>query len=116
MKNNTPIKLSCGATLIAAVTSLTLMGTVNAATRSTSYTYYDTTPKQGLLQSIDGPRTDVLDITTLDYDNQGNLTLVTNALDHSSQIIAHDPSGRPLELVSSNALHTTFQYDVRGRP
>ncbi|MCU7948688.1 MAG: hypothetical protein KZQ69_01475, partial [gamma proteobacterium symbiont of Bathyaustriella thionipta] len=78
MNNNTAIKHSVTSSLIAAITVLTLTGTVNAATRSTSYTYYDTAPKQGLLHTIDGPRTDVTDITTLDYDNYGNLTLVTN--------------------------------------
>ncbi len=102
-------------TLLTVATSLVLSAQVNATSRSTSYTYYDTAPKQGLLQSIDGPRTDVSDITTLDYDSQGNLILISNALGQTSQIIAHDASGRPLETINANLLHTTFEYDVRGR-
>ena len=95
--------------------SMSMSVQILAASHITNYTYYQETPKQGLLHTIVGPRTDVSDITTLDYDESGNLTSVTNALDHSTQIIANDISGRPLEMVSSNLLHTTFQYDVRGR-
>ncbi len=115
MDKHKRLKKILTSSLIAATTSIILSTQVIGATRSTSYTYYNNAPKTGLLQSIDGPRIDVSDITALDYDNQGNLISITNALGHTSQIIAHDASGRPLESISPNALHTTFQYDVRGR-
>ncbi len=79
MKHNKQMKHALSKALITIATTLALAGTVNAANRSTSYTYYDTAPKQGLLTTIDGARTDVTDITTLDYDNYGNLTSVVNA-------------------------------------
>ena len=95
--------------------SLLLSTQANALSRSTNYHWYDSGPQQGLLQSIDGPRTDVQDITTLDYDSQGNLKRLTNALGHMTEITTHDTSGRPLEIIDANGLHTTLSYDPRGR-
>ncbi|MCW8930967.1 MAG: RHS repeat protein, partial [Gammaproteobacteria bacterium] len=116
IKNNIRVALhSFSLILIASIATLSMFNSASAATQVTSYTYYDSAPKQGLLHTIDGPRIDVTDLTTLDYDSEGNLTWITNALGHSSQILSHDSSGRPLEMLNSNNLHTTFQYDVRGR-
>jgi RHS repeat-associated protein len=69
----------------------------------------------GLVSSIDGPRTDVADITTFGYDAQGNLTSITNALGHTTEITAHDPHGRPLIIVDPNGVATGLAYDARGR-
>lgn len=77
----------------------------------TNYTYNTF----GLIETIDGPRVDVSDITTFTYDASANLTHVTNAIGHESQITSHDASGRPLTLVDTNGATTTLIYDVRGR-
>lgn len=68
--------------------------------RGISYTYNGL----DLLETIDGPRTDVTDITTLAYDTAtGNLIQVSNPLGQISQITAHDASGRPQTLVDPTA-------------
>ena len=69
----------------------------------------------GLIASIDGPRTDVNDITTFDYDAQGNLIKTTNALGQETNITSHDAHGRPLTIVDANNTTTTLTYDARGR-
>ncbi len=47
-----------------------------------------------LLASVDGPRTDVSDVTTFDYDDQGNLIRTTNALGQVMQFGDYDANGR----------------------
>ena len=79
--------------------------------RTVSYTYNDF----GQVLTVDGPRTDVNDVTTYSYDAQGNLTQVQNALGHTSNITSYDSTGRPLSLVDANGLITTLIYDGRGR-
>lgn len=70
---------------------------------------------QGLVQTINGPRTDVNDITTYGYDSQGNLTSITDAAGLVTQITQHDANGLPLTLVDPNGVTTTFDYDTRWR-
>ena len=81
------------------------------ADRTTSYTY----TAQGQVETIDGPRLDVSDITTYGYDTQGNRISITNALSQVTQVTAHDAAGRPLTIVNPNGLTTTLSYDLRGR-
>ena len=81
------------------------------ADRITSYTYNTL----GLVETIDGPRIDVSDVTTYGYDAQGNRTLIRDALGHETQITAHDAAGRPLTLIDPNGLTTQLNYDPRGR-
>jgi len=59
-----------------------------------------------LLRTIDGPRTDISDITTLYYDALGNLTDIENALSHTTTITSRDASGRPTGLQDANGLVT----------
>ncbi len=59
------------------------------AGRITSYTYNTL----GLVETADGPRIDVNDVTTYEYDAQGNRTLVRDALGHETQITAYDAAG-----------------------
>ena len=92
--------------------SLGLMLPLTAlADRTVSYTY----TAHGQVETIDGPRVDVTDVTTYGYDGQGNRNSITNALNQTTQITAHDASGRPLTIVSPNGLTTTRSYDLRGR-
>ncbi len=79
--------------------------------RTTTQTYN----ALGLLETIDGPRTDANDVTTLTYNASGDLIQITNALGHTTQITAYDAHGRPLTIVDPNGALTTLTYDARGR-
>jgi RHS repeat-associated protein len=71
---------------------------------------YDT---QGRLLSIDGPRTDVSDITTFSYSGS-HLTGVTNALGQHSQLLDHNGYGKPRTLIDPNGVETLLVYNPRG--
>ncbi len=83
----------------------------NDATRTWTYTY----TAEGLLDTVDGPRSEVQDVTDYDYDAQGNRIRITNALGHVTEITAYDAHGRPLRLIDANGVTTTLVYDARGR-
>lgn len=85
--------------------------TVTLETRTTTNTYN----AQGLIASIDGPRTDDSDVTTFNYDTSGNLTKTTNALAQETDITSHDAHGRPLVIVDANNTTTALAYDARSR-
>jgi RHS repeat-associated protein len=76
---------------------------------------------QGQVTHIDGPRTDVNDITQLTYYDCttggacGQLASITNALGHTTTFDTYDPNGRLLQTTDANALRTSYQYDARGR-
>lgn len=84
--------------------------------RQWTYTYTtaadNTLPN--LLRSVDGPRTDVNDVTIYSYYPNGDLQTVTNALGHVAQITAYDPHGRATTMVDPNGLTTTLSYTPRG--
>ncbi|MBV1929659.1 MAG: hypothetical protein KUG81_09135, partial [Gammaproteobacteria bacterium] len=82
---------------------------------SVSRTSYFGYTEDNLIASIDGPRTDVSDITLFDYDTQGNLLSTTNSLGHQIQITDYDPHGKPLQYIDANEVVTDFSYDLRGR-
>lgn len=82
-----------------------------AAERSWHYTYNSL----GLVETADGPRTDVDDVTTYAYDTQGRLTQVTNALGHITQLSNFDSYGNPQTLVDANNV-TTSLYGPPGLP
>jgi len=78
--------------------------------RETHYSYNTL----GQVLSIDGPRTDVQDITHFTYGANGNLIRVTNALGHDTNITQHDAYGRPTRVVDPNGLVSELTYNVRG--
>jgi YD repeat-containing protein len=82
----------------------------NGRTRVWTYTY-DTT---GLVTSVDGPRTDVADVTTYTYTN-GNLTSITNALSQVTNMTAYNSRGLPTTIVDANGVTTNLGYDVHDR-
>ncbi|AYF89902.1 DUF4329 domain-containing protein [Pseudomonas sp. DY-1] len=97
-------------TLLAAAL-ITVTGlSAQAASRSWSYTY----TAQGLLESANGPRTDVADVTQYAYDAQGNLTQVTNALGHITQLSNFDAQGHPQTITDANGVVTTLTYSWQG--
>lgn len=81
------------------------------AERTHAYTYNS----QGLIETLDGARTEVVDTTRFEYDAQGNRTKIINAKGHITQITDHDPSGRPLKMIDPNGAITEWEYDRRGR-
>jgi YD repeat-containing protein len=100
------------ATLTALTLSLALvLPGISHADRTTSYTYN----ALGQVETLDGPRVDVDDITTYGYDDNGNRISITNALDQVTNVTEHDALGRPLTVVDPNGLTTTLRYDPRGR-
>ena len=83
----------------------------------TTYTYNSI----GQITSIDGPRTDVNDVTTLTYYpngsgyDSGNLNSVTNAMGHITSYSNYNIHGQAESLADTNGLVTTRTYDSKGR-
>lgn len=70
---------------------------------------------------IDGPRTDVNDITTLSYNDCqsgngcGKLKSITDALGHTTAFTQYNADGHLLQKTDPNGLITRYTYDPRGR-
>ena len=87
-------------------------------------------PRVGLLLSVDGPRTDVSDVTTYTYypsddascatapttcpHRKGDLWKVTNAAGQVSEVLAYDGAGRVLSSKDPNGVVTDREYQSRG--
>ena len=97
-------------------TSITITGGTD--TRAWTITYNN----DGQPLTIDGPRTDLSDVTTFDYytcstgDECGQLESVTNALSQVTTFDSYDASGRVTQITDPNGLQTAFTYDSRGNP
>jgi YD repeat-containing protein len=96
-----------------------LSPTVTGTPRTWTYTYN----ANGSMLTMDGPRTDVTDVTTYTYyangdadlGKRGNLASVTNPAGHVTSITAYNAHGQPLTIVDPNGLTTTLAYDLRQR-
>jgi RHS repeat-associated protein len=105
--------------------------------RQTRITYCEQTdinagtcPLLGQIIKVDGPRTDVSDITTYTYypsddttcsaapttcpHRKGDLWKVTNALSHVVETLKYDGAGRPLSVKDANGVITDYEYSPRG--
>lgn len=79
--------------------------------------------REGRVSRIDGPRTDVADITTMSYYpntpeqgfNRGQLKTVSNALGHSVIYDSYDAHGNIRQMTDANGTVTSYNYDVRQR-
>ena len=75
----------------------------------------------GQVTSINGPRTDVNDVTTFAYYECttggacGQLQSATNAAGHTTTFDAYDANGRLTRMTDPNGLRTDYVYDPRGR-
>ena len=79
--------------------------------RISTYTYN----AYGQITSAVGPRTDIVDKTTYDYDAKGNLAIVTNALGQATTYSNYDDNGNVGRIVEPNGLVTEFSYTPRGK-
>ncbi|WP_363798206.1 RHS repeat-associated core domain-containing protein [Lysobacter firmicutimachus] len=108
-----------------------------SAARVTTLTYCESAdvtagmcPAVGLLKQIDGPRTDVADVTLYTYYpgdhaacaaspsacdyRKGDLWMVSDALGHAVETLRYDGFGRPLSSKDPNGVVTDLEYDPRG--
>lgn len=75
----------------------------------------------GEVSSMDGPRTDVNDVTTFSYYSCttggacGQLRSIANALGHVTTFDTYDANGRLTQMTDPNGLRTSYSYDPRGR-
>ncbi|PTN12731.1 RHS repeat-associated core domain-containing protein [Nitrosomonas aestuarii] len=111
------------------VTQLSIHDTGSNETRTwnTRYTYHSTVTGVIVQRIIDGPRTDVNDITTVNYyapdaacdgghfGCRGQVMRITNALGHATNITRYNAHGQPAQIVDANNLTTTLTYDARQR-
>lgn len=87
-----------------------------AVTRTTQFEYND----RGQLTAIDGPRTDVQDLTQFEYRDCiggagcGDLLSITNAIGHVVSFDQYDANGRVTMMTDANGLVSTYQYHPRG--
>jgi YD repeat-containing protein len=96
-----------------------LGATPSGAPRTWTYTYN----ANGLVLTMDGPRTEVADAIAYTYyaDNdsdlgkRGNVAAITNAAGHVTSITAYNAHGQPLTIVNPNGQTTTLAYDARQR-
>jgi RHS repeat-associated protein len=101
----TSLRLFSAATLL-----LLSSAQVTQAAQSISYTYN----AFGLIETIDGPRIDVSDVTSYTYTAQGLRSSITNALGHTTQITSYDSNNRPLQWTDANGLITQLSYTNAG--
>lgn len=109
-----------------------------AASRTTTFTYCESTdvaatpstcPILGQLKSVNGPRTDVSDVTAFTYygaddltgcatggacHRKGDLHQVTDAAGHVTTYARYDLAGRLLRAVDANGVATDLEYNARG--
>ncbi|EAR11071.1 RHS repeat-associated core domain-containing protein [Reinekea blandensis] len=79
--------------------------------RTTSYTYNELDQ----VTSVDGPRTDVEDVTTYDYDlATANLLSVTNATGHTTTYSNYTGGGLAQTITTPNGAVIDVQYDWKG--
>jgi len=119
---------------ISGATSYTCGSLTNAPTgvRQTSYTYCESggsCPIIGLVLAINGPRTDVSDVTTFAYYSStdtsgcvsggschylGDLYQVTNSLGQVTTYVSYDKNGRITRIKDGNGTLTDMTYHARG--
>ena len=94
-------------------------GTPTPKTYTTQYQYNTL----GQLTQINGPRTDVSDITTLEYYantpdqgyNRGQLKAIVNALNQRTEFSNYDANGNVGTITDPNGVITQRTYDQRNR-
>ncbi|MFT5419325.1 MAG: RHS repeat-associated protein [Candidatus Endobugula sp.] len=85
-------------------------GDNTVTTQGVSYTYND----NGQILTVNGPRTDVNDITTYTYDSDGNRDSITDAMGNTTTLSNYNGRGQPQQLTDANGTITTLNYHLRG--
>jgi RHS repeat-associated protein len=106
-----------------------------AGARQTTYSYCDSVdstqcPVMGLLLLVNGPRTDISDITSYSYylttdesgcavaggvcHRVGDIYQITDAIGHVTTMVAYDKNGRLVRSQDSNGVTTDLSYTPRG--
>jgi len=99
------------------VLTRTITDAVTSATRTWTYTYNSF----GQVLTVNGPRTDVTDVTTYTYYSCstgyrcGQLETITDAKSHVTTYLTYNAHGQPLTISDPNSVVTTFVYDTRQR-
>lgn len=93
------------------LTGKSLRDLATNAVRAWTYSY----DSFGRVLTINGPRTDVSDVTTLTYDTAGNLATSTDALGRTTKFTTYDALGHLIAVTDPNGLTTRFAYDTRYR-
>jgi RHS repeat-associated protein len=99
------------------VLTRTVTDTTSNASRTWTYTYNGF----GQVLSIDGPRTDVSDVTVFTYYSCtsgaacGQLATVTDAAGNITSYTSYNAHGQRLSMTDPNGTITTFGYDARQR-
>lgn len=101
------------------VLTRTITDTALSKSRTWTYTYN----ANGQVLTINGPRTDVTDVSTYAYytnndpatGKRGNIASITNAAGHVTSITAYNAHGQPLTIIDPNGLTTILAYDARQR-
>ena len=109
----TSIAVPCSKTVQATTDhdgSQAFAGAADGAPRVWAYTY------NSLAQvlTVDGPRTDVADVTTYTYSPSGDRLSVVNALGQTTQFTLYDGDGRLLKMIDPNGMETILTYAPRG--
>jgi RHS repeat-associated protein len=93
----------------------TSTGTVPYSTAGRTRTWTNSFDGFGHVLTVTGPRTDVIATASFTYDASNNLSSVTDALGHTTQITNYNGRGLPLTLIDANGVTNSFAYDARGR-
>lgn len=96
---------------------------INGVPTSKTYTTQYQYNSLGQLTQINGPRTDVSDITTLEYytnspsqgNNRGQLSAIVNALNQRTEFSQYDANGNVGKIKDPNNVETQYTYDERNR-
>jgi len=117
--------------------AITVTDTVGGTSRTQSFTYCELAdvasgacPQVGLVVSVNGPRTDVSDVTTYTYypsddascaaspttcpHRKGDLWMVQDAVGNITETLKYDGAGRVLSVMAANGVITDFEYHPRG--
>ncbi|MGN7915898.1 RHS repeat-associated core domain-containing protein [Lysobacter sp. 22409] len=120
------------------VLTSTQVDPVTNAERTTTTTYCEAAdvaaggncPVLGAVKAVDGPRTDVADVSSYSYYasddpacatspatcayRKGDLWKVTDALGHATEFLRYDVAGRALSSKDANGVVTDLEYTPRG--
>jgi RHS repeat-associated protein len=94
-----------------------VLDTATSASRTWTLTYNSL----GQVQTVDGPRTDVSDITTYTYHTCttgyqcGQVHTIKNALNQIVEFDTYNALGQPLTIIDANGVQIALTYDVRQR-